>query len=117
MDLKKSIESPLPKLVVNKPKEDTKVTDSGPLQPLSFEEAEEVDEILGVVIDDEMQDKATLIQRRFRQKKKNQKESNRYGNEEEEDVEAIVSTDPNERKLQEEKASYIQSVFRKKKNK
>jgi len=69
-----------------------------------------------MVIDDEMREKASFIQRHYRQKKakeiKKVKISSRYTQEEEN----IISKDPNERNMQEEKAVYIQKMFRKRKD-
>lgn len=74
-----NIESPLPKVVINKPEDEEIVfkeqNEKATLIQRKYREKKskqkkvEVDEVLGMPIDDEMQDKAAYIQRHYRNKK------------------------------------------------
>lgn len=83
---------------------------------------QKVDEVLGIPIDKDMENTALFIQLQYRKKKAKQSaqkpmKPNLPKVEEEEVEEGFISSDPNILKEQEEKAAYIQRVFRKKQNK
>lgn len=74
-----NIESPLPKVVINKPEDEEIIfkeqSEKATIIQRKYREKKskqkkvEVDEVLGMPIDDEMQDKAAYIQRHYRNKK------------------------------------------------
>jgi hypothetical protein len=128
--------SPLPTVIVNKPAEENEEeilkeqNEKAAFIQHRYRERQnkkktkksEIDEVLGIPIDDEMQNKATFIQKHYRNKKAQENKSAKAKlkttklEREEEAPEAIVSTDPKIRQEQEEKAVYIQKAFRMKKS-
>lgn len=127
--------SPIPTVIVNKPTEENEKeilkeqNEKAVFIQRKYRERNkkkkakqpEIDEVLGMPINEDMQNKAVFIQRHYRNKKakENKADDNdiKLPDLAEENPEAIVSKDPKIRQEQEEKAAYIQKAFRKKKNK
>lgn len=127
------LQSPLPVLVVMRPiEEEQRLKEENEKATIiqnmyrekkrkEKEKQPPIDEVLGMPIDDEMQNKAAFIQRHYRKKREDAKKTKKPDDAEKDlskkktdeiDDENLISNDPKIRQEQEEKAAYIQKAFR-----